>query len=68
MDRGAHVGTGLLAGLVTPWGATWKQPVPEVHGERVGLWGKSLATQMLWILLVTICLAHIRMVNVIFHP
>jgi len=29
MERGAHAGVGLLAGLVTPWGPTLEQPVPE---------------------------------------
>jgi len=30
MERGAHAGAGLLAGLVTPWaGPTLEQPVPE---------------------------------------
>jgi len=29
MERGAHTGAGLLAGLVTPWGPTLEQPVPE---------------------------------------
>ena len=28
-ERGAHTGAGLLAGLVTPWGPTLEQPVPE---------------------------------------
>jgi len=27
--RGAHARAGLLAGLVTPWGPTVEQPVPE---------------------------------------
>ncbi|PKU40981.1 hypothetical protein llap_8718 [Limosa lapponica baueri] len=29
VDRGVHTGTGLLAGLVTPWGPTLEQYVPE---------------------------------------
>jgi len=29
MERGVHAGAGLLAGLVTPWGPTLEQPVPE---------------------------------------
>jgi len=29
MERGAHAGAGLLAGLVTPWGPMLEQPVPE---------------------------------------
>jgi len=29
VERGAHAGAGLLAGLVTPWGRTLEQPVPE---------------------------------------
>jgi len=29
MERGAHARAGLLAGLVTPWGPTLEQPVPE---------------------------------------
>ena len=29
MERGAHAGAGLLSGLVTPWGPTLEQPVPE---------------------------------------
>jgi len=29
MERAAHAGAGLLAGLVTPWGPTLEQPVPE---------------------------------------
>jgi len=29
MERGAHAGAGLLAELVTPWGPTLEQPVPE---------------------------------------
>jgi len=29
VERGAHARAGLLAGLVTPWGATLEQPVPE---------------------------------------
>jgi len=29
VERGAHAGAGLLAGLVTPWGPTLEQPVPE---------------------------------------
>ena len=27
VERGAHAGAGLLAGLVTPWGPTLEQPV-----------------------------------------
>jgi len=29
VERGAHAGAGLLPGLVTPWGPTLEQPVPE---------------------------------------
>ena len=29
VERGAHAGAGLLAGLVTPWVPTMEQPVPE---------------------------------------
>jgi len=29
VERGAHTGAGLLAGLVTPWGPMLEQPVPE---------------------------------------
>jgi len=29
MERGAHARAGLLARLVTPWGPTLEQPVPE---------------------------------------
>jgi len=29
VERGAHTRAGLLAGLVTPWGPTLEQPVPE---------------------------------------
>jgi len=29
VQRGAHTGAGFLAGLVTPWGPTLEQPVPE---------------------------------------
>jgi len=40
VERGAHAGAGLLAGLVTPWGPTLKQPVPEglhpVEGTHTG--------------------------------
>jgi len=28
-ERGAHAGAGLLVGLLTPWGPTLEQPVPE---------------------------------------
>jgi len=40
MQRGAHAGAGLLAGLVTPWGPTLEQPIPEglhpVEGTHIG--------------------------------
>jgi len=29
VERGAHAGSGLLAGLMTPWGPTLEQSVPE---------------------------------------
>jgi len=29
VERGAHAGAGLLAGLVTPWGPMLEQPVSE---------------------------------------
>jgi len=39
-ERGAHARAGLLAGLVTPWGPTLEQPVPEglhpVGGTHAG--------------------------------
>jgi len=42
MEKGAHAEAGLLAGLVTPWGPTLEQPVPEglhpvegTHAEAV---------------------------------
>jgi len=40
MEREAHARAGLLAGLVTPWGPTLEQPVPEglhpVEGTHAG--------------------------------
>ena len=40
MEREAHAGAGLLAGLVTLWGPTLEQPVPEglrpVGGTHAG--------------------------------
>jgi len=40
VERGAHDGAGLLAGLVTLWGHTLQQPVPEglhlVEGTHTG--------------------------------
>jgi len=40
VEREAHTGPGLLAGLVTPWGPTLEQPVPEgqhpVGGTHAG--------------------------------
>jgi len=40
VERGAHAGAGLLAGLVTLWGPTLEQPVPEglhpVGGTHAG--------------------------------
>jgi len=42
VERAAHAGAGLLAGLVTSWGPTLEQPVPEgldlvgrTHAEAV---------------------------------
>jgi len=29
VETGAHAGAGFMAGLVTPWGPTLEQPVPE---------------------------------------
>jgi len=40
VERGVRTGAGLLAGLVTPWGPTLEQPVPEglhpVEGTHAG--------------------------------
>jgi len=46
METGAHAGAGLLACLVTPWGPTLEQPVPEglhpVGGTHSGAAGEEL--------------------------
>jgi len=46
MERAAHTGVGLLAGLVTLWGPTLEQPVPEglhpVEGTHAGAYHAEL--------------------------
>jgi len=49
METGAHVRAGLLAGLVTPWGHTLEQPVPEgLHPMGRTMLGQSVKSCSPW--------------------